>query len=656
MNIFSNYTGNVLVNNALQTIEVLANLKDVSEITQQVLLELYKKHDLPKINKRLKSYTMIFSKNGPLHNDKDFGEKIYETLFTNIINNFESEGIHQCEITGLKFETTFKTFYEQALTEIRYPKSKIQNKDKTINRCWFPLVGALGSDAQALPQAMYEIKIHPICLVIIQFLPLSACLFKGGILLVDSVNFTFAKKFINHNVERIFESDSLKKGKASIENIKDYQKSHYLLKGLSFLIDKESRNYRDSYSDLNLWSFSNSGTGASCEIDRIPSELINKLKKLYENPHIRNELERILQNSKLSDKFLACLEANKDCDLLYPAKNDQGTTVDFFEAYQKVINNDQFIDYAKYIASLLNKSDKSKTEEKLLKKTDAHKEPEYRYLINRLLIQAVKKNEWSLLHHICILDNPDNTPINSGIYKLYKMIFFYYFKEAFSNSPPSLEIEKYKNKNAYKVCSLFINLINNDSKKDRLIKELIDSQKFRTISLLPLLIRGNANLNLSTITKILYETYEDNKPMELRVYGLLDLLRIYYNQIELNELEESPIEFIQNNELVKYKSFASDYFEYYTSKYRKDLKKFNKHVLELFPEDSYSFNLWFNEALENLNKLLKETNKNHIWTDDLLYDERGSPVYFFARFAIEFELNKVYTSQKQSNKEEIANV
>ena len=237
--IFQSYTGNAIVNNALQTIEALADLKSVVEITPRVLLEQYEKHDLPQVNKRLKNYTMIFSKNGPLFNDASYGEKIYDSLLRLIINNFESDGTHQCEITGLKFTTTFEEFYERVLNEIGYPKEKIAEKDKTINRCWFPLSSSLGSDAQALPQAKFAIKIHPICLVIVQFLPLSAFhLYKGAILLIDSIDFKFVRKYKRGHVEKICKLLELKGSNEKIENLKG-TKAHYILEALDILDDKK---------------------------------------------------------------------------------------------------------------------------------------------------------------------------------------------------------------------------------------------------------------------------------------------------------------------------------------------------------------------------------------------------------------------------------
>ncbi len=80
MTIFKTYTGNAMLNNALMTIEALAKLKNVSEINPSMLKQVYSKVSLKETNKRLKSYTMLFTKNGPLHNDKTNGDKIYESL------------------------------------------------------------------------------------------------------------------------------------------------------------------------------------------------------------------------------------------------------------------------------------------------------------------------------------------------------------------------------------------------------------------------------------------------------------------------------------------------------------------------------------------------------------------------------------------------
>ncbi|MBK8656651.1 MAG: hypothetical protein IPN20_22690 [Haliscomenobacter sp.] len=252
--IFRTYTGNAMLNNALMTIEALARLKNVSEITSEVLLRLFNEYKLWLLYHRMKSYTMLFTRNGPLLNDDKLGETIYRQLLTKIGTFVESEGQHQCEISGLRFNTSFADWYTIVLRELRVPEKDIDKKDLTINRCWFPLIGALGSDAQALPQAKFDVHIHPLCLMVIQFLPLSALLYKGRILLFDAANFEFAKDFIAQSVERVNEEIQATASGKQIENIKDFDKGKYLLRAIELFARKQNY-YGDRQTDLILWSF-----------------------------------------------------------------------------------------------------------------------------------------------------------------------------------------------------------------------------------------------------------------------------------------------------------------------------------------------------------------------------------------------------------------
>lgn len=73
---------------------------------------------------------------------------------------------------------------------------------------------------------------------------------------------------------------------------------------------------------MNLWSFSNSGAGASCSIDRVPNELLRRLALLRKRH--KGELARILNTPALSSSFLECLSDNREWSGLYPAKNMKG--------------------------------------------------------------------------------------------------------------------------------------------------------------------------------------------------------------------------------------------------------------------------------------------------------------------------------------------
>ena len=661
--IFQTYTGSAFLNNALQTIEALTDLESVSEITPELILKIYKKRKLWNLFKRMKSYSMLFTRNGPLLNDKDFGEKIYKGLMEYILKNFENDGDNICEISGLRFKSSFEEIYEKVLHKIGYPVKKVAGKDKTINRCWFPLVGALGSDAQALPQAKFEIKVHPICLVIIQFLPFSALIYKGGILLFDSINFEFSKDYIEQNTERVLKEIDLTKEGSSVENIKDFNKGTYLLRAIKLFIEKKD-DYGDVYSDLNLWSFSNSGTGASCEIDRVPNQLFKKLLQLYYNVECRDDLKQLLSDVKFSNFFLEKLEGGIDFWRLYPSKGYDGIGVPFYEHYQRLIGKGQLINQAKYIAFLLKENKElKKADEKLLEKWDAYTSPEYRTMIFTILVKAAENKKWSMNHHLQILDKPDKLPVSSATYSIFKMVHFYFQKDEkyLLKELPDFEYSKNSSESA-KILSMIIPLIEKyeQERKISIQSRLLNVQESKTYSLRPILIYFSNRFSLEQVYEFYFTNYQRNG------YGLNDLLRIYFsNPTELKRLEGRK-ELDENDIFKEYRSFASLYFEYYFSKYKNPntlelpFNKFQNHVLNKFSKNSGFFIKWLEEAKQNMFILLEEQKESPFTFiakkeidklfENIKYDELGNLNLSFARFAIQFSLNKIYSSKLENVK------
>lgn len=657
MAIFETYTGNAMLNNALMTIEALGNFKTVSEITPDVLLQLYKDKELLKMNKRLKSYTILFTKNGPLHNDKANGDKTYEALFKTIINNFENEGDKTCEISGLKFNSTFKTVFEIALKSIGIPEKEIQKKDTNLGRTWFPLIGGLGSDAQALPQAKFTVQIHPICVVLLQFLPLSSLLYKGDILLIDSSNFEFAKAFVADNQKELEKRIQLTKSTESIENVKDFSKGSYLLKALKILQDKEEE---ETYSNLNLWSFSNSGNGARCEIDRVPNILIRKLinlKKKY-GPDVRKELEEILNNGHSSFSFLNDLEDNKEWYLLYPNVfgsgkkkiEHYGVSVAFLEAYFNEIGNDKKIQYAKYLAYLINKY-KSRSFEKYLLDTSAWKEKDYRIDLFTVLVEATKNQEWNMYHQIYILDDSEQLPVKNIFFDIHKLVHFYYQKSVFIHQAPPLENI---NSNARTVCEWLIDLILRDEKKIKFIKELTNLQDFSSVGYAQMLLRAYESpyTNLEIIRCFLYD---DNYLLSKNSTN--ELLRLFFNQTEQQIFELRAAESLQDlmldsdleNWFNDYNRFSKDYQSYYFNKYenretgKQPFEKYLKLIQNISLESS-QFMHWFRNTTSRINDflLLKEKSPANSWSDSLLYNPKGEFNIGFSKFAIKLCLLKQY--------------
>lgn len=653
MTMFTTYTGNAMLNNALMTIEALGNLNNVLEITPNVLMNLYEKKDLMSLNKRLKSYTMLFTKNGPLHNDKANGEKVYDSLFRTIIESYEDEGDKVCEISGLRYSTPFEKVYANALRKIGFSEKEIQKKDISVNRAWFPLIGGLGSDAQALPQAKFAIKIHPICIVIMQFLPLSSLLYKGGILLIDSSNFEFSRSFIENNMKEVENRIQTTSSNKSIENIKDFAKGNYLLKAIGILEEKE---IEDEYSDLNLWSFSNSGTGASCEIERIPNSLIKKLIRMKQNTKISNELKGILNRD--AHRFLEDLENNQEWYLLYPnvfgkGKNKgdyEGVSVAFLEAYCEEIGSSKKTNYAKYLANLIAKY-KTDSFAKYLSKRDAWKDKEFANDLFVVLVKATENGEWDLFHHIAILDNSEQVPVKNNFYGILKITHFYHYKESFGPQLPDLGQTKSPTQ---EICEWILAYIQNDDKQESLKKDLLSPQNYLSVNYTNVFHRASQITSLD-LESVIYALYDQN--FRSSRYGLNSLLRIFFSQPNHKTFEIEPLKKVRDwtidNSTEKWlkeiRSFAEDYQMYYFDKYENKetgFQPFNKFLslIKAIKNENSKFLIWFYEAVERSNEFLKEGDKKvpDKWSENLLYEPNGEFTLSFARFAIKFSLLKQY--------------
>lgn len=647
--IFSTYTGNAMLNNALMTIEALAGLKNVSEITTEVLRKEFNERKLWELFRRMKSYTMLFTRNGPLLNDSKLGETIYRQLTEKILINFESEGQNQCEISGLRFNTTFADWYIKVLKDLKVPEKEIEKKDCTINRCWFPLIGALGSDAQALPQAKFSIRIHPICLVVIQFLPLSALLYRGGVLLFDTSNFEFSRDFISKSVERVQDAIRLAATKEPIENIKDFDQGKYLLRAIELFGEKQTY-YADRYTDINLWSFTNSGTGASCAVDRVPSKVFRDLYHLSKIPACQMDLKMILSSGGYAVNFVNALKSSWDYEGLYPQKDFEGVSTPFFEEYQRLIRRSDHLKYAKYIAGLMKRATLTKSEEKLLFKTDAFNQPEYASFFQKLLVEAAVRGEWSLKNHLDLLDEPEALPVKSSTFGIFKKVHFYYQKNDWDpvlSVTPNDELEASL---AGQVCFFVVGLIEKDGEENSKShqKTLGNLQQYNDFSLTPILIRQCRELTLAQASTFIFNNYR------LSQYGLNFLLRVYFSQDRKFPVPEVVLSPCGNSRwLDQIETFARFYTAYYNEKYQGDWSKFNKHVLMQFPRQVGEFQRWLNATFGKMREFFEKRETPLLAIDQfeetLCYDEDGNYNPAFARFAVQFCLNREYYFRIISN-------
>ncbi len=646
---FDKYTGNAMLNNALMTIESLAGLDSVTKITPSVLTELYSKLGLKEINKRLKSYTMVFSLNNPLVNPakktNNVGEITYHNLLSAIMSNFEADGDKICEVSGLKFNKTFEEFYREELErqktklvkesidekQLKKELKNIDNTDTSINRSWFPLIGGLGSDAQALPQAKFAVQIHPICIPILQFLPLSSLLYKGGVLLIDSSNFELSREMVDANTKILSNKIQSVSVKDAVENVRDFAKGDYIIKILDILLEKEE--FEETYSDINMWSFSNSGTGASCNIDRIPNITIRKLERIYKNAKTGGELKKILSRGESAYSFIEAFEANKDWFLLYPnifgigkkRMKYKGVSPDFLEVYYKEIGKENFIPIAKYLAGLIVKY-KSNTFEKILEKTDAWNNPEYRIELYKVLIKATEENEWNLKLHISILDDKDKLPVENSFYQLHKLIHFFTLNNIVSSELPKIDETESK---ILKICKWIISLIQSDLKASSIISNLTNPVEYSKVGYNRIIFDALEfeDIAIENVIEVFYDEYYNFKK-----YNLNELLRIFFSQKKQEIFDfkswESKLreDLLLQNWIRRIQSFVNDYQSYYFAKYQNietggvPYKKFNRTIESMIVKNN-DFNLLLDEAIFNTNQFIKEVEqrKDDKWSiDDLM--------------------------------------
>lgn len=662
MRLFKTYTGSAFLNQVILTLLELTDKPTPADLDTEDILRSFKKpyqsapFSLANLNRRLKSYTMVFTRNGPLHQDNENGMAVYDALFQSILSQPENSGDKICEISGLRFSTSFEEHYLKALEKVRYTKDKIAKKDLTINRCWFPLIGGLGSDAQALPQASFAVSVHPVCLVVLQFLPLSALLYKGGVLLVDSPNIAFTKSMVSHFVDRVKSEVTAVSGGKAIENIKDFGKGDYIILALEKLSQYEAAHTNPS--GFNFWSFSNSGTGANCLIDRIPNNLIRRLQLFFQDYKCVGDLKNILRDPKKSETFLTALNDNQDFWGLYPAKGYIGVGVDFFERYQEMTGNGNRMVYAKYIARLLRKQTLNKDEKKFLSKTDAYAgEHRKRYtgIVGKLLREATEGHLWHPLQQFMLLKDGESVPLSSSISNVYPILHFYYQKLEEDNSEAILPpIPNEPDTAAYAGLKTFLFLLNED--KDERAKKQLMERGYQRVTFNELLWRtGSKHFDLERFYPFLYDKEANQRKSGLR--ELLHFFLIYHNGNltalkECTPLPKEETPDAQTNYLERLKAFCGAYFNYYLTfknNNSKDLSAFRLHVLKPMVASRFQISKWLDDTLENMKKVYSEDSMQlysfsdkTVFSEALLYDHTGNYNPQFAHFAIAFHLHRLY--------------
>lgn len=330
-------TGNPFVDTGLAAISYLAKKESFIYLTHKDVLKVFDNgQNITDWNSRLKSFTMIFGNNGPLYqprgksNEKIRKEKytsILSSLLDQICNPNESSGI--CECCGNGYNCNLTLAYN-SLDE----KNK---KEYFVGRDYFPLIGSLGSDAQALPASSRMFYVCPKCLFAVNYIPLATRLLDGRLIAFEGAHTPFIQDLIGSIVDENISKLNL--SKKEVETIGKKEPTSKIIEWMcnrfQAMQEAKRRNLLPN-TEMNIWLFSNSGTSPDCEVIKIPD---SSIRFIWEAARHGLNLEisfmsKIDKKLGSRDQLLNAIRNKTDYKGLYPRKDYPGASIEMYSFYQ----------------------------------------------------------------------------------------------------------------------------------------------------------------------------------------------------------------------------------------------------------------------------------------------------------------------------------
>jgi CRISPR-associated protein Cst1 len=393
-----NLTGNPFVDTGLMVIAALAEKRSVDDLTFVDVKSVYGDgSELARENQRLKSYTMVFGTNGPLTQPayKKIGKNqvVYLGTMSRLLTHAATEGEtgQTCDITGVRSDLNFHKLTSEALENagLAVPEQK------WIGRDWVPLGGSLGNDAQALPGASRPLHVSALALFALQYLPLGVFLFKGKLTCYQSTATEFAQDLVSTVVEKnttSLDREILGKGAGS-RIVLDFLLNHF-----EELKTRREESQLPENTELLLWLFSNSGTGADCLVEPVPGYAIRFISDAC--AEYGHEIRRLLANDAKDPRhqLFECIRAGRNYEGLYTSKKTPGASAKFFRFYQERIRS--VSSSALSVAEKLARLEVERTAAKDLKdlrKPEFIRAPAAKNRIRRLMVEHLTLPEYDAL-------------------------------------------------------------------------------------------------------------------------------------------------------------------------------------------------------------------------------------------------------------------
>lgn len=434
-------TGNPFVDTGQAVIAYLAGKESFTQLTHADVKRVFDSgEELADWNSRFKSFTMVFGNNGPLYQPRDSKKnteaenkhirserkKKYSRILSSLLSQIENPNPDMgiCECCGEFVSTDLKAVYENI--------GDNTVKERSIGRDLFPLIGSLGSDAQALPSASRMFNICPRCLFAVSYIPLGTRLLNRQLIVFEGAHIPFIQELIASIVDE--NKLRLSASGDSIDIIGTKQSSGGTVKWLCTVFEMlqtaHKRKELPKNSELNIWLFTNSGTGASCDIMQIPCMSVQFLWDAG-GYGLFNEIRSICDNEKnfISDSsshLLNSIRIGADYVGLYPYKKFEGVSVDLFVFYQMYffgIPHSTFVSSQKLARFILPDDPKERKE---WMKSDVFNDAKKRNILKGKIAELVENGQLSIDDYFHIFPMESLNPLKMK-FNGFKTITYFLF-------------------------------------------------------------------------------------------------------------------------------------------------------------------------------------------------------------------------------------
>jgi hypothetical protein len=388
-------TGNPFVDTGLAVIAALRGHRKITELTTDDLSAVYGDGSaLADRNSKLKSMTMIFTVNSllthPGSSETDRKDRYKAIIRAFLVNIGKETLVERCESCGNEKSLDLDKIACSVLVPLG-----MNPDERTTGRDWFPLIGSLGSDAQALPSASRSINLCAKCLFTVHYMTLGTKLMNGKLIVMQSISTQFWYELIREFVEEY-------NSRIALGNYETAGKREGNISVIRSILNVIQRMRRQGVTiqhgaALFLWLFSNSGQEPSCEIGEIPNKSLRFLQRVSDEG-LGAEIGSLISSEKSSrGSLLESISRGVNYYKLFPTKKTSGVSPEFFKLYQTIVmeKSESQLNTAAKIASFV-KEELGKNNPKKLKelmKKDLEMDYGLKTQIKRIIVEMIQQKK-----------------------------------------------------------------------------------------------------------------------------------------------------------------------------------------------------------------------------------------------------------------------